>query len=306
MSTAAHSLFSDQPNAGDLLARLTEEERATVLDWKKPDDVKVGEVVLRYSEAAHEVAVAFTAKGQPCDHGSPDALTEGHLDMAWEVVVGGKKLAYIGDLKKTAWTTTDGPDSLQLIAYGFAWALKHNCDAFACGIWMLTEGEWHWGDLIALDSDRAAQHWEEIVAAATNTGGEYATGSHCRGCYERLRCPAYLVAPGDISQALAVLQGPLSESDEGRVRALLLQAQAAEDAIKVVKATAQEYATRFGLRDPETGKVYKPVHVKGRESFDGKALKKDAEVDPALVPALKYFKRGASYEQWRWQKGVEK
>lgn len=303
MGTAFHAYCSSDPKADDLLARLSDEERAEVLSWERPADIVVGDVMLRYDDAAHEAAVAFTAKGQPCEHGSPEALTEGHLDMAWEVVVNGKKVAYIGDIKKTRFTTTDGPDSLQTTAYGFAWALKHGCDAFCAGIWMATEAEWHWGDLVYLDSDKAAELWEQIVAAATNKDGQYATGSHCRGCYERLRCPAHLVAPGDISQALSLLQGPLSESDEGRVRDLLLQAQAAEDAIKVVKATAQEYATRFGLRDPETGKVYKPVHVKGRESFDGKALKKDAEVDPALVPALKYFKRGASYEQWRWLSG---
>lgn len=302
ISSAAHALFSDAPEAADMMARLSPEERDTVLGWQRPEDIRVGEVVLRYSEAAREVAVAFTAAGKPCEHGSPDALTEGHLDMAWEATLSGKKVAYVADLKKTQWTASDGPESLQVLSYGFAWALKHNCDAFATGIWDLTGAEWTWGELIWMDSDVATQHWETIVAAARNTGGDYATGSHCRGCYSRLQCPAHLVAPGSISEALAVLQGPLTESDEGRVRALLLQAQAAEDAIKVVKATAQEYAVRFGLRDPETGKVYKPIHCSGRESFDGKALKKDAELNPALAPALKYFRKGPGYEQWRWGK----
>ncbi len=303
MSSACHALFSNAPEADSLLARLTEEERDTVLEWQKPTDIKLGEVVLRYDEAAHEVPVAFTAKGQPCEHGSPDALTEGHLDMAWELVVNGKKLAYIGDLKKTQWTTLDGPDSLQLIAYGFAWALKHGCDAFCCGIWMLTEGEWHWGDLVWLDSDRAGELWEQVVAAATNTGGEYATGAHCRGCYNRLRCPAFLVAPGAVSNGLAILQRELTHSDGDAVRALLLEAQAAKDAIKVIEDTAREYAVRFGLKDPETGKVYKAIQCGGREGFDTKALKRDAEIDPALEPALKYFKKGRPYEQWRWMSG---
>ena len=303
MSTAAHALFSNAPEADELLARLSEDERNTVLEWKKPDDVKVGDVVLRYDEAAHEVPVAFTAAGKPCEHGAPEALTEGHLDMAWEVVVNGKKIAYVGDLKKTQWTTLDGPDSLQLIAYGFAWALKHGCDAFACGIWMITEGEWSWGELVWMDSDKATELWEQMVAAATNTGGEYATGAHCRGCYERLRCPAHLVAPGTIVDGLALLQRELGPDDAEHVRSLLFSAQAAEDAIKVVKATAQEYAVRFGLRDPETGKVYRPVHCKGKPGYDWKRLKKDSEVNPELEPALKYLKQGEPYEQWRWLNG---
>lgn len=314
MSSAFHAMCAQPPEAASLLARLSDEERETVMSWQPPADVKVGSVILKYREAAHEVPVAFTAKGMPCPHGSPEALTEGHLDMAWEVVLnsmstgakGGQansnacKVAYVGDIKKTQWTTLDGPDSLQLVAYGFAWALMNGCDAFACGIWMATEGEWHWGDLVWLDSDRGLELWEQVCAAANNTSGEYATGSHCRGCYSRLRCPAYLVAPGDVQPALELLQRPLTEDDNDALVDLLLKADAAKDAANVVRELAEEYAARFGLRDPKTGKEFRPIQCKGKEGFDAKGLKKDAEIDPALEPALKYFKKGAPYEQWRW------
>jgi hypothetical protein len=302
MSSAFHAQASGDPKAADMMARLTAEEREQVDKWQKPEDVSVMGVVLRYQDAAKEVAVGLTADGRQVAPEDPDCVTPGHLDMGWVVVSGGHRVAYVGDIKKTQWTTLDGPDSLQLIAYGFAWAIKNDCDAFACGIWQATEGKWHWGELIELGSPQAMVLWETVIAAAKNKGGDYATGTHCRGCYSRFRCPAHLVAPG-AALDLRPLTRELTKEDAPAVLQLLLQAQAAEDAITVVVKAARDYAARFGLRDPETGKVYRPVVCQGRESLDQKKLK--ALVEQYTEDDLfgECTKRGAPYEMWRWLRG---
>jgi hypothetical protein len=103
------------------------------------------------------------------------------------------------------------------------------------------------------------------------------------------------VAPGAVT-ALEPLTRELTKDDGPKVLELLLQAQAAEDAIGVIKDAAKEYAKRFGLKDPKTGKVYRAIVSQGRESLDKKKL--EETIKPEVL--AKCMKRGAPYETYRW------
>lgn len=301
-STAFHALCADDPKASDLLALLTDEEREELVDWKRPTtcilDPDKG-VILEYSAAVKEVTVALDTEGMCVDENDPAAITVGHLDFVWILEVDGRRCAYVGDLKRTQWTATDGPQSLQLLAYLFAVCAKFGCDVGVCGIWHLTEGSWHWGEAIDMLSTEAATLWERVRAAALNTTGSYSTGPHCSGCYGRLSCPAHLFPPEMASTSLAPFVAG-GEMTPERVSRVVLEIKRAKDTIEKAEAMAREYVLRGGqVVDPESGSIWKPIEMPGRVSFDSKALERE---HPEL--AQRYAKQGKPYHQFRWTKGA--
>ena len=253
-----------------------------------------------YDAAHKEVAVGLDCNGVYCDPDSPECISVGHLDFAWVVEVDGAKVAYVGDLKRTEWAATDGPRSVQLMAYLLAWASLHGCDQGAAGLWYLTDGEWHWGELIDLGvfSDEAAKLRELVVAAALNVEGDYAMGPHCNGCYGRLHCPAYLMPPEMAETTLAPFAEPgavLQLSDEER-GALALNIKRAEDTIDKAKESLKA-ASRQGARVVAGDKQWKECQMPGRAGFDSKRL--EAE-QPEIAKA--YRTVGKPYGQFKWVK----
>lgn len=296
-SSAFHATCAGAENAYELCSRLTQEEMEEIQFWKRPTDVDLGNGrILRYADAEKELEVGIDLSCSHATADDPDCISVGHLDFAWVVTTdAGLRIAYVADIKRSEYTVTEGVASLQLHAYGLAYASKHRCDAYVVGLWAAVEGRWQWSDIIDLESKEALTLSRRVVAAALNTTQEYAMGPHCRGCYGRLRCPAWILPPELSSTKLAPLaEGNIALNNDNAAD-LLLTYQRYEDAAKVVASALKEFAVRNGgIRDGR-GKVWKPVVCQGRESVSVETVRK------ALGPeADKLITQGKPYERFSW------
>lgn len=268
---------------------LSAEELEAVDTWHTPTDVTLWNgTILTYAEAEKELALSYP--------GSPGE--DGHLDFAWATIEE-TTTVYVADIKKSKWTTLDGPESLQLMAYAVSYALRLEADFFCTGIFVAEDGEWQWlNRLIAVDSDEFRAIQARVMAAAQNTEGQASTGSHCRDCYARLHCPEHvLAATASIGFLAPIAEGHKVATNE-ELRGLLLAAQSvaelAEKAIAHVKEAARRGAT---IADPETGKVYKAIQCKGREGVTPKSLR-----EKMGEAAEQYIEQGKPYSMFRWVK----
>jgi hypothetical protein len=291
MSSAFHAKQAGAPDAQEKMARLTAKERETIATWKAPSPVVVNGETLTYEQADKEQPVGLTDSGEWAEDG--EVITCGTLDFAW--VRNG--VAYVGDMKKTRWSCS-GPTSLQLLAYGYAWAKKHGCRAFCVGIWLIEEGEWQWADKVyELDDWSSLDLWGRIAYAATNRSGEAAFGDHCDNCYGRLHCPEYTLpaAHADTVLSAAAVGGAID--DPQKLAELLLFAQRIKGTIDKVYELAKEAARRGEpVKHPTEPKVFGFVQCKGRESLN------QAKLFAAIPEATKFIERGESYQQARWLK----
>lgn len=282
LSTAFHARCAKAEDAEAKWHRLTPEEQAQVEEWHAPTVAKLGDGTrLHYVDARTEMEVALTADGLAVNADDPKAISIGHIDMAWDY----QGVAYVGDIKKSEFTAE--VDSLQLAAYAFAYANAMNCGSICCGIWAATEGEWTWGPIIDLDSEEALTLWLRVKHAILNVSDEYSVGPHCRKCYARWHCPAWMMPGWELERFS-------SEGPKGDQLAILLECQRAEDTIKRAKENLQQFAREHGIRDGK-GKVYLPVATRGRETLDKDALAK-------VVNLKDFTKRGSDYDVFRWVK----
>lgn len=294
MSTVWHARAAGK-DWQDAYLRLTPEERADIDGWKVPTDIRLDEnTLLRYRDAHKETPVALGDYCEWVDPSDPNALTAGTCDFYWHI---GRTL-FVGDLKKSEYTEPDGPRSLQIVCYALALAAKaaHHglaIDGFVCGIWHAEEGTWEWGDYVALDSDVCGQLWDEVRAAALHTEGDFNTGKHCRRCYSRERCPAYLVPPDGANESIVrFLTGQLTHESALELRLLL---ERVEKTAKTAKASLQIWADKNGGIKDGDGKVWRKVQCKGRPMLNATALEAD---HPELF--REYYRQGAPYDQYRW------
>ncbi len=286
--------------AGDdtLIGELHPDERKEVAIYGTPSPAKVTLdndtwLGLDYESAEKELHVQVWERDV--------LITEGTLDFAWVREVGGRKWAFVADLKRNTWAIPDGPDCLQLAAYGHAYANLRGCDGYTPGLWSGTDSEWTWGTPVDLSSPEALDLWLRIKRAARNDHRlipddkpdrkRFVTGSHCGACYGRQRCPEYAsLVPTDL--------GPEDVSiDSTNAAEWLLRAKAMEELAERITANVKVYAERGGVvKDPATGKVYLPVATKGRESLDKEALLK------AYPDASKFWRRGKPGQQFGWRR----
>lgn len=297
MSNAFHAKQAGAPHASRLMALLSDEEREEVESWSTPADVVIpvdaySSITLDYASAEKELELGLDRWGNYVDPESgANCLTVGHMDFGW-VRETGVRVAYVGDIKKTIWTTSEGPESLQLHAYGWAYARKHDCHAYATGLWCATEGEWLWSkEIVVLDSPRGEDIWARIEAAATNKG-EYSRGQHCRGCWERLHCPEHVLAAAAAETFLAPVAAGIEPTPEQALDCLL-KIQALEEVADAAKKQLKELVRRGALviQDPATGKVWRPIIQPGRPSVD---INKVRAVAPEAI------RKGVPFDQMRW------
>lgn len=298
MSQAWHALMAGTPGGAELLARLTSEEADEVLTWGEPDAVHLPAeweiVALAYNKAEKELEVCLSAHGGHCAPTHSSCVSVGHLDMAWVVEApDGMRIAYVGDLKKRE--ATSHPGSLQLIAYGFAYASMRDCDAFCCGIWAGEEGTWSWGEMVDLESELAITLLRRVLAAATNDSPEFAMGPHCRDCFSRFRCPAYVIPPEAATGSLAILDGQTDITSE-KVAELVLAVQRVEDMAKTAKEFCKDWEAKHPGQVVSQGKAWKSVQMPGRKTVDSKAL------FAAIPEAKKYERQGEGYSMMKWVK----
>lgn len=301
MSSAFHARQAGAPDAATKWALLSDDEQREVASWKAPGLVDIpGGPMLEYASAHKEVPLGIDDLGFYVDPSSgEDCLTIGHMDFGWafdDPIFG--LTAYVADIKKSLWTSAEGPDSLQLHGYGWAFARKMGCDSYCTGLWIAEEGEWLWSkEIVELDSDRGQQIWERISAAASNNG-EFNTGAHCRGCYARLHCPEHVLPAATVDTWLApgsIADGMSPTSEEALD--FLLKVQATEDLCKKARENLEMLVAHGKLRIEQNGKAWLPVNMPGRESLDKEGLAR--ELGPRLGD---FVRRGKPYTQMRWLK----
>lgn len=289
MSSAFHAREADAGDAKEKLMRLTPKELDAIAGWKRPTDVTVSGHVLTYASALKEQPVGLTIDGDYAASG--DVVTCGTLDFCWNY----DQVAYVGDMKKSAWTTS-GPDSLQLLAYGYAWAKKHGCRAFCVGLWIIEDAEWRWSPKVyEMDGFESLDLWQRIKYAALNVGEEASFGDHCRNCYGRLHCPEYTApaALGDTVLSPAAVGGAID--DPVKLLALLEYCERIEPMIEKVKEQARECARR-GVPLKRKGQVLRFNRCKGRESLN------KARLFTEIPEATRFLERGEDFDQMRWCK----
>lgn len=297
MSSAAHANFAGETRAKELLARLTDREREIVLSWQAPTTVHYcSDIVLDYASAEKEVTLGLDEYGYSCEPEDERCMSVGHMDLGWvRILDGADKVAFVGDIKKTAFASSEGADSLQLHAYAHAFASKHNCHAYCTGLWLAEEGEWAWSkDMVTMGSERQINLWERLYYAIQNTTGEYNSGAHCASCYSRLHCPEFALPLMTADSWLS----PLNDLDTiapAELGAMVLKIQSLEKVAGKIKEEIQERVRRGASSAEVDGKKWVPVKMPGRRSLDVGALRE------ALGERLGAFeKTGSAYDQFRW------
>ncbi len=293
-SSAWHAL-----NAGDgtALEALRPDEREEVAGWHRPESLRLSvgndAYSLPYETAVTEHHVRLMER---------DALiTEGTLDFAWALELhGDQKWVVIGDLKRNSWSVPDGPDCLQLAAYGHAYAMEVGAVGYIPVLFGAMDGEWLIGKAVDLTSPEALDLWKRIKRAAKNDHRQIekeearraVTGVHCRSCYGRQACPewAILAVPGVDSDAAIT---------EANAASYLLSAQSMEERAERIREAVKVLVERGAtVADKVTGKVFLPVVTTGRESLDKVALLKD------YPGAAKYWRKGKPGTRFEWRRGA--
>lgn len=293
MSSFFHATCAFAPEAKTLALQLTPEEMEEVGTWHPPGTIQLydGEVTLDYESADKEMEVMLDDRGAYTEV-AEKAITIGHLDFAWFRNVRGRNVVFVADIKKSKWTVS-GPDSLQILAYGWAYAQKVGAEAFVPGIWAAQEGEWIWGDWFDMTDLDSLDLWQRIRFAALNAG-EANTGPHCRNCYARMHCPEYLFPSNSMVTMGVFSEGHTPTPQE--VADAYLSAQAMEDIAKRIKDNAKEWARRGNEIIAADGRKLIMSERNGRAGFDVKGLK---AVHPEL--AEQFVTRGEPYVVPMWK-----
>lgn len=295
ISTAWHAKLAGNDT---LIGELHPDERKEVSGWGKPTDALVAgmasdglpcSVGLDYDSAEKELPIEL--------YEGPKLITKGTLDFAWVRQINGKPWAFIGDLKRSTWAIPDGPDCLQLAAYGHGYSILRSCVGYTPGLWSGTDNEWTWGTPVDLTSPDALDLWSRLKRAARNDYRlipeskpdlrRFTTGAHCNACYGRQRCPEYAALTHD---------GPVPDVTPENAAELILRAKALGELADSITANVKVFAERGGrVVDPATKKVYLPTLSAGRKSLDQEALGK-------VVDLSKYQKVGKPFQTFGWRK----
>jgi hypothetical protein len=299
MSSAWHAKLAGNDT---LIGELHPDERKEVATYGTPtvararaiDDMwDAPSVELEYESAEKELHVQVWERDV--------LITEGTLDFAWVREVGGRKWAFVADLKRSTWAIPDGPECLQLAAYGHAYANLRGCDGYTPGLWSGTDSEWSWGTPVDLSSPEALDLWLRLKRASRNDARlipqdkadqrRFVTGAHCGACYGRMRCPEWAMLG---SEAAFTKDYEINEHNAAQ---LLLRSEALSEAAERIKENIKVYAERGGVvKDPATGKVYLPTQCKGRMGLDKEAAA------AAGVDLSKFERRGRPYASFGWRK----
>ena len=312
MGTAGHLLFAAKGRAiapidKAKLDRLTDEELDEVRSWHRPTPLEVLGFSLSYEDAIVEAEVGLD-EDSAFSVDPAKAITIGHTDMYWQVRIPDPvdpermlSIVVVADIKKTRWTTLDGPESLQLHAYGYALCQMLNAEAYVTAIWLATEGEWVLTEddgttrLNSMFGMEAVRTWATIKAAALHQSDEYTEGPHCTDCWERLSCPKHMVRYGDTCTVPGTLDEELTEESAAK---LILEMKRWEDTAAAAKKYLKEWVRRNGPISDGNGKQWGPVKTKGREcSLGPKQLR-----ERMGAAAEMYIYVSPPHDQYRWTK----
>lgn len=286
ISTAWHAKLAGNDT---LIGELHPGEREEVASYGVPSTAYANhaDAFLDYESAEKELHVQVQERDT--------LITEGTLDFAWVREVGGRRWAFVADLKRSTWAIPDGPDCLQLAAYGHAYAALRSCDGYTPGLWSGTDSTWTWGTPVDLTSPEALDLWLRLKRAAGNDhrlktkedSKRFTTGAHCSACYGRQRCSEYaaLTAEGE------------AEVTADNAAQLILRAKAMAELAERLTDNVKVFAERGGVvRDPATGKLFLPTVTSGREALDKEALLRE------YPDATRYWRKGKPGKMFGWRK----
>lgn len=120
-------------------------------------------------------------------------------------------------------------------------------------------------------------------------------GPHCRDCFSRFRCPAYVIPPEAAVGALAICDGQTDITPD-KVAELVLAVARVEDMAKTAKEFCKDWEAKHPGSVVSQGKTWKAVSMPGRKSVDMKGL------FAAIPEAKKFEKQGEGYVQMKWVK----
>ena len=297
--SAWHAVCSDAPDRDELLARLTPADREDMLaNWHKPTTWEpLPGLVLDYAkDCQKELRVSISKVGVFCSPDAPDLATTGTLDMAWFVEFQGMRIAVVGDIKSSLFTSRH--DSLQLAGYAGSFASLTDATHVLTAIFGAAEGEWSWGPLMDVYGDEFSDRVMRVLYAAKHHSEHGTQGQHCgSNCYARAHCKEFLLPAALVSANPQI--ATLADQEEltpARAVELLNMAKGLEEIASAATSRVKAYAEQQGLTCPTTGKRYLPVVTAGRESVTVTNVRKLCSEEVASQLIL----RGAPYNTWRW------
>lgn len=289
----------------ETIRQLSEQDRIEISRWKVPKHFhhpKLG-LTLSYKDSDKERLLALDSDfnfisgldnelAQEELEKIPNLLTAGHLDMAWDVPE--QDLVVIFDIKSSIFAVKDRCESLQLHAYGLAYAKLKGRSKYITGIWDASDGEDYWGKVYAIDTFEFEAIKDRIKAACGNTSDKYTRGSHCGSCWKRDSCPAHLVDLPDDNRFRSIFDGTATEREYRE--ALIAVKGLGELANKVTEACKSWSERHGGIRSEDGRKVYKPLLINGRKVLDEDAIL--AKLGEKNLDA--YKKPGNPYSKFDW------
>lgn len=302
-STAFHAKLANVDGWQELVAQLTEKERAEMDTWNAPSTWEPHDgVSLEYAHARLEVEIYLHSNMSGSTTGKPsqNIISTGHPDMFWAPNGWGTQRIYVGDCKRTRFTSH--VESLQLHAYGWALADMFGADEYCTGIWVFDENQWITGPVVDVYSEDGAAIAHKVETAIRNSNATPVMGPHCQDCYGRMHCPEYLLPGAALLRskpdAISALTEPGGITRENQLE--VLQAyQGAKVIVEMMKSAIEASVVALGPIADGEGKEYRQVMAKrGRVSFDAKTFEKD---NPELYK--QYARTGAPHSMgYRWCK----
>lgn len=303
-STCFHK-YAETGEWPEEVKKLSENDRQEISRWKVPSiffSEKIGKN-LDYKDADKEKLLALdfefnfipdlaSGLSQEELEKVPGLMTAGHLDMAWDMPE--LDLVVISDIKSSIFAVKDGCESLQLHAYGLAYAKLKGRSKYITGIWDASDGKAYWGNITEVETFAIEAIKDRIRTAATNDSDKYTRGSHCGSCWKRDSCPAHLVDVPEDNRFTKIFNGTASESDHRE--ALVAVKGLGELANKVTEACKNWAERKGGIRSEDGRKVYKPFLISGRASLDEDAIMRDLGV----TSLEKYKKKGNDFKKYDW------
>lgn len=195
----------------------------------------------------------------------------------------------------------DPDDNLQLHAYALAAALEYGANDYVVSLCFLSADEVPiWKVSRVYGHDEWGRVWDRVALAASRPPVAV-KGPHCQRCWQRLRCPAYLVPADPVARNVDLV--PLTSTDVAtpdRVLRLHLAAKAMREIADRGDEYVKAYVREHGPLGDGAGKELALVEVAGRRSVSlGPAEK------AGLLPQLEAagaVSRAMPSQQLRWRK----